>query len=97
VHIKHLEAILRDDDYRTVPRNQVYVGDLVVYLSEKSVEHVGVVYELKDVSPRLDRSIIEIWVLSQWGEDGEYLHPEAEVHPLYGNTRQYWSERRPEQ
>jgi hypothetical protein len=96
VDITKLSLFLRDDGYRLIRENEVYEGDIVEYRRNGISQHVGVVYLLKDVSLLHDGSSIEIWVLSQWGEDGEYLHKAREVHPIYGTELFFWSERRPE-
>jgi hypothetical protein len=90
-----LDMILRDDGYYIVPETDVVCGDVVVYRNRGVPNHVGLIYELKDVSIRQDRSSIELWVLSQWGEDGEYIHKCREVPHIYGDTIEFWSERKP--
>jgi hypothetical protein len=69
-------------------------GDVVVYKNNGIPQHVGIIYEIRDVSLAQDRSRFEFWVLSQWGEDGEYLHKMREVPPIYGGDVQVWSERK---
>jgi hypothetical protein len=96
VDVRHLPMILQDDGYRAVPELGVVEGDIVIYRRNGRISHVGMVLELRDASIRLDRSRIEIWVLSQWGEDGEYIHKLREVPSIYGDDLQFWSERRPE-
>jgi hypothetical protein len=90
----HLDAILRDDGYRQIPKDEADQGDLVVYRQDRVAKHVGIIYELRDaaIDPAYPRK--EIWVLSQWGENGEHLHKINEVSPLYGNKKEFWTERR---
>ena len=95
VDCEHLETILRDDGYQRIPREEARIGDLVVYRSNDIAKHVGVIYKFKDVTINPENPRWEIWVLSQWGEDGEYLHKMDEVPLIYGNQREFWSERRP--
>lgn len=94
VDITKLSVILRDDGYRRIPESEAVEGDLVEYRRGGIPQHVGIVWDLKDISPLGNRSTIELWVLSQWGEDGEYLHKAREVHSIYGTELFFWSERR---
>ncbi|HTU34417.1 MAG TPA: hypothetical protein VMF66_11505 [Candidatus Acidoferrum sp.] len=87
---------LEDDGYSQVTRDGVIEGDIVIYVRDGLAQHVGLVHQLQDVSPQHDRSIVQIWVLSQWGDDGEYFHKIDEVPYLYGTPSQFWSERTPE-
>lgn len=96
VDIEHLALILRDDGYRLISEIEAVEGDVVEYRRNGRPQHVGIVYELRDVSLMQNRSSIEIWVLSQWGEDGEYLHKAHNVPAIYGTELRYWSERIPE-
>jgi hypothetical protein len=86
--------ILRDDGYSPIPDGRAVEGDVVVYKNNGIPQHVGIIYEIRDVSLAQDRSRFEFWVLSQWGEDGEYLHKMREVPPIYGGDVQVWSERK---
>ena len=54
--------------------------------------HVGIIYERNPILH--PQPGFEFWVLSQWGEDGEYLHRLADVPVLLGNQVEYWSDRR---
>jgi hypothetical protein len=94
IDCKHLELILRDDNYRAVSRQAVSEGDVVVYRRNGIAQHVGIIYKIEDVSLAHDGSRMEIWVLSQWGEDGEYLHKIAEVPTIYGTELDFRTERR---
>jgi len=94
VDIDYLPHFLADDGYRHILETDAVVGDIVVYHRNGVPQHVGIVYELRDISPRHDGSAIEKLVLSQWGENGEYLHTAREVPPIYGNELHFWSERK---
>src|SRR5882724_10416355 len=85
VDCKHLDVILRDDGFSPIPKVQAMEGDVVVYRRNGISQHVGIIYELRDISLQHNGSQIEFWVLSQWGEDGEYLHKMGEVPTIYGN------------
>lgn len=96
VSIEHIRMFLVDDAYSQVEREKAVEGDIVIYLRDSSPQHVGLVHRREDLSPRRDGSMIQMWVLSQWGEDGEYCHKIDEVPPFYGTPSQFWSERTPE-
>jgi hypothetical protein len=85
------EMILRDDGYRVVPREKVYVGDVVVYKKSGIPQHVGLVHSKE---AKLDPPELKIWVHSQWGIDGEYIHPLLDVPPGYGQEVEFWSDRK---
>ncbi len=91
---EELEIIFEDDGYRQVHnRADVTVGDVVVYRPSPSreISHVGLVIEVKALLAEAD---VRIKVLSQWGRDGEYIHDEADVPTVYGQYREYYTERR---
>lgn len=85
--------ILKDDQYRLVERrSDVQEGDVVLYRKGEGgpITHAGLV-------ARIDRDIakgeVAIFVVSQFGHDGEYLHREDRVPPLLGSNRQYYTHR----
>lgn len=88
IDITHLDRILKEDGYRCVESSAVHPGDVIVYRWAPGEEptHVGLVW-----SVGTDR---RIQVLSQWGNDGEYLHDEAQVPQPYGQNREYYTERK---
>ena len=84
--------ILADDGYRPINRNELECGDVVVHRREDLAEisHVGIVANVK-VKPK-DASL-EVMVLSQWGQDGEYFHLDDDVNPMLGTPTEYWTDR----
>jgi hypothetical protein len=93
-----VELILNEDDYTKISREDVFRGDLVVYRSEPGMtaNHVGIVFEVR---PLLHGSFHRrtgtgITVLSQWGQNGEYLHLEHQVPADYGPHIEYYTDRR---
>jgi hypothetical protein len=70
-----VETILRDDGYKDRPwdPNAWLPGDVVLYYAEKdSLAHAGFVATiLRDL--RTGESTV--YVISAWGESGEYYHP----------------------
>ncbi len=90
VDAKHLPMILRDDGYRKIPEANAVEGDVVVYLRNNAPQHVGIIHQLDRIL-----GFPDIWVLSQWGQCGEYIHRMKEVPSFYGDVTEFWSERRP--
>ena len=88
----HLSFIFSDDDYRTVRNeSELWPGDVVVYRdNDNEIMHVGLVSHIR---PVLDQGTREIWVLSQWGFDGEYLHRAEDVSINLGKPAEYWTDR----
>ncbi len=89
-----IEKILVDDEYRLVSnRSDVCCGDMIAYRKGQGepIAHVGIILAIRR---QVARGEIEFTVLSQWGGDGEFIHPEEHVPPLFGSYREYYSERR---
>lgn len=91
---QHLRRILNEDGYRRVyDRTRVMPGDVVLYGGEEGDEpdHVGLVANVHDDLEEVTR---EIWVLSQFGREGEYLHEESDVPAGCDGPISYYTERR---
>ena len=92
VETDHLQMILEEDGYHQVPdERDLQPGDVVVYKDDDGqVSHVGIVarrgLELPGQPPQL-------FVLSQWGQDGEYFHQADDVNPRLGKPAEYWTDR----
>ena len=88
----HLQMILQDDEYQRVSsKSELQPGDLVVYRDDKDlVSHVGIVAQVKT---NIKEAAWEVYVLSQWGGDGEYFHLDKDVHPWLGEPSEYWTDR----
>ena len=86
----HLPWLLSEEDYHAVDRPEV--GDLVIYSDEKTMRHVGIVV---NVTPDVRNAEWDVTVLSQWGQDGEYIHRLRDV-PLqqFGYNIRFYSERK---
>ena len=52
--------------------------------------HVSVVTR---VHVDLTNATWEVFAVSQWGADGEYLHRVDDVHPNLGRPKEYWTDR----
>jgi hypothetical protein len=93
VEIDYLQSILERDGYRRVnERKNLWIGDVVVYENrEGEITHVGLVVE-KRLDVKSGNHVI--YVLSKWGQNGEYFHQMDDVPPLLGNPVKFWTERR---
>lgn len=89
---EHIRDILREDGYRQLSQpDEVTEGDVVVYLDRQQVPcHVGLVCR-RILDAGTDRTGIK--VLSQWGQDGEYLHDAEDVPDLLGKPSEFWTDR----
>lgn len=93
IETKYLRLLLEEDGYvRIHERSDVEVGDVIVYRHEQQaeIEHVGVVAYIRTDVEAATRNFA---VLSQWGRQGEYLHPEDHVPAVYGDYREFYTER----
>jgi hypothetical protein len=81
-----VELVLSDDGYAEVPTGRVLPGDIVVYRDHAHrIEHTGIV-----VLAGPDGSLTVPWVVSKWGNAGEYIHPFNES--LYSGTAHFMRE-----
>lgn len=89
---QHLSLILNDDGYRRVPDQAgLEEGDVIVYKNTAGqVSHVGIIARL---AVGLAGQPPQIFVLSQWGRDGEYFHRADDVPELLGIPAEYWTDR----
>ena len=92
LELEHLRMILQDDEYQQVPNEgELRQGDVVVYRDDDNyVSHVGIVVNIRT---RIKEATREIFVLSQWGQDGEYFHLAEDVNPRLGKPAEYWTDR----
>ncbi len=91
VDIGHVRKILTEDNYRPLERDKVLPGDIVLYSYRGAIAHVGLVIQSRSLpvtSPTLD-----IWVLSKWGDDGEFIHYIENVPHYYGVPAEFYTER----
>jgi hypothetical protein len=85
-----LEWLLDQDEYVEVTRPEV--GDLIVYSKNEVMTHVGLIVER---SVDVERAEWRVSVLSQWGQDGEYVHAASHVPAdNFGSDRRFYSERK---
>ena len=92
IESEHLELILDGDNYQRVPHeSELAVGDIVIYRDQNGEPvHVAMV---SDVRTNLRDATWEVFVISQWGGDGEYFHRVDDVHPRLGEPTEYWTDR----
>ena len=92
VDIEHLGLLLLEDGYRRLANaTELQIGDLAVYkVDSGDFSHVGVVYHLGPF--RVDGSR-DVYVMSQWGRDGEYYHRVDDVNDHLGTPTEYWTDR----
>ena len=91
VDIDHLQTFLEDDGYRQIPDSDLRMGDLVIYRDESGEPtHVGIVAQMSPYTPSHTR---DVYVLSQWGRDGEYFHRIDDVNHNLGTPAEFWTDR----
>ena len=85
--------IVEDDGYRQLGQDeQAEIGDIAVYVdSGENVSHVGIIALIRT---DLERADFELIVLSQWGQDGEYIHRVDDVSHLLGTFSRIYTDRR---
>jgi hypothetical protein len=93
VDTDHVPMILEEDGYYKVPAlDQLKAGDVVIYRDENgTITHIGSVLSIE---PVVSNATWKITVLSQWGADGEYVHPPEYVPRHLGRPTEYWTERK---
>jgi hypothetical protein len=88
-----IELIRQEDGYDRVSRvDEVRPGDVLVYRDQKGeIMHIGIVLSME---PLVATASWKVSILSKWGAEGEYVHPQDHVPHSYGFPSEYWSERR---
>jgi hypothetical protein len=86
-----VELILREDGYRQVLEEEAMVGDIVLYKSNNTIEHVAEITEIIVDPLNATKRFV---VLSKWGGDGEYRHDMMAAPILLGTPSGFYSERR---
>lgn len=87
-------TILSDDGYRPLGGlDDVQVGDLIVYKNPNGeFTHVAIFIKKEPIIVGGNKT--RVWVLGQFGFDGEWIHPHDEVPKYCGKPVEYWTERR---
>jgi hypothetical protein len=84
-----VRKVLADDGYRQIGLGDLREGDLVIYSTRPGgIDHAAVVtaFDLTDPSVA--------WVISQWGQDGEWKHRIDDVPGFFGRPTEFWTDRR---
>ncbi len=85
------EVIRDDDGYRQLdPKEEPLPGDVVLYLDNHGLSHVGVITKVEPILKSADWCIE---VISQWGSDGEFIHEMSDVPAMLGIPKEIWTER----
>lgn len=82
-----IEAYLTNDGYRKITKEELSVGDVVLYKQGEEFTHIGVVIFVDS------QNVNNMWILSKWGFAGEMIHHVLDVPREYGRVGLYWSER----
>lgn len=88
----HIPQILSEDDFRKIERQDADIGDVIVYIRNQTPVHIGIIYR-KELE--FDNSTPRFWVLSKWGELAEFEHFEDIVPEVFGEQREFYTERIP--
>jgi hypothetical protein len=92
IDVKYLERILKEDNYRKLDSiRAAEIGDVAVYKNDGEAVHVGIVIEIERNLENATRTLV---ILSQWGQDGEWIHPQDCVPALFGQISEVWTDRR---
>ncbi|MEW5988522.1 MAG: hypothetical protein AB1791_17985 [Chloroflexota bacterium] len=85
--------ILGEDGYHQVKDPpDANIGDIVVYRAgDGDASHVGIIIHIE---PVIGRTPGDVYVLSKWGQEGEYIHLLDEVPSLLGKPAEFWSDRK---
>lgn len=87
-----VRKILSDDGYQRVGGiEQAEVGDVVLYIYEGEIAHVGIIIERRE---NLREASISFKVLSKWGAHPEFIHHPDDVSPLWGELTEVWTDRK---
>jgi hypothetical protein len=88
-----IPRVLQDDGYRTLPWDAATwrPGDLLLYSDgSEQISHVG---EIVRIEHDLLGGDPAVWIISAWGETGEYLHPPEAVSYRLGRPFRVVSQR----
>jgi len=85
-----VEAILSDDGYQRIRAAQAQPGDIVTYYDGRKVSHTAVITRIERSGDLIGGQAV--WVISKWGQAGEYLHTITEG-PYKDQRVAFWTER----
>ncbi|MBL7140446.1 MAG: hypothetical protein ISS74_06005 [Planctomycetes bacterium] len=87
---KDVEAILSDDGYRRISAAEAQPGDIVTCHDGTEVSHTAVITRIERSEALIGGQAV--WLLSKWGQAGEYLHTLGEG-PYKEHRVVFWTER----
>jgi hypothetical protein len=88
IEIDHIYEILRHDGYYPIAREDVAIGDVVLYKKHGDPIHVALVVDVGRIGDS-----ISMRVLSKWGLDGEFEHLAENVPDSLGTPIEFYTER----
>jgi hypothetical protein len=92
----YVSMILKDDGYFKITEAESRMGDVIIYKDKDDlgeVVHVGLIHSWENWGT----TNVQLWILSQWGQDNEYVHlvsdlPEA-IRMIVSKIPEYWTHR----
>lgn len=84
-----IRMILREDDYVKVDRNDLLIGDTIVYIEAGDISHSGVVVAVPIPTPGIIDPLSGVRILSKWGEGQEVIH-EVRDCPYPNTIHEFW-------
>ncbi len=93
IEVDNINMILKDDDYKPVGQlKDVQPGDIVIYWGAGECKHVGIILGEMPLLEGSKKTVI--WVVSQFGAHGEWIHPIEEVPEGCRGKAEYYTDRR---
>ena len=89
IEIDHIYPILREDDYTKVQREDVMVGDIVLYRDAVEPTHVALIVAVDSIG-----NTTSLKVMSKWGMNPEFIHDERNVPQILGQPAEYFTDRK---
>ena len=88
IEIDYIYQIFQEDGYRRISRNELTIGDVVLYKHRGEPSHVGIVAAIDFVG-----TTPTIRVMSKWGGAPEFVHVIDSLPVEFGIPAEYWTDR----
>ena len=90
----HFSNILNDDGYQQLGGlEEAEIGDLIVYrMPNGDFAHVAIIISKEPIIVGSNR--LRVTTLSQFGYDGEWIHPYNEIPSMCGTPVEFWTDRK---
>jgi len=89
INPSYLNKILQEDNYRPISRNEVQVGDVVVYSYRNELSHVGIILKVELIG-----QTPIFTVMSKWGDVApEFVHLIDQVPEVLGEPIAFYTDR----